>query len=335
MSEGSVFGSLKHLLVGKPIPSHLAHHERLSKVTGLAVLSSDPLSSVAYATEETVRTLMLAGAGALALSIPIGVIIAFLLLVVAFSYRQTIYAYPGGGGAYIVAKDNLGVGAGLVAGSALLVDYVMTVAVSIAAGVAALVSAFPGLQPDRVSLSLGFIAIIAVGNLRGLRESGRIFAAPTYFFVVTILALIGMGVWHGLTGTIHPFAPPASTSPPETLTLFLLLTAFSNGCTAMTGVEAVSNGVPAFRLSFHGPQNLTDRCTLYCLLVWPEPGHRQIPSASADAGGHDQFRFGHGADDADQCRPAHTGGSRTDRCDQRFARGHRNQRAGRISGGNQ
>src|SRR5436190_15871944 len=155
--EGLLY-QFKRFIVGKPIPSHLAHHERLSKVTGLAVLSSDPLSSVAYATEETVRTLMLAGAGALALSIPIGVVIAFLLLVVAFSYRQTIHAYPGGGGAYIVAKENLGVGSGLVAGSALLVDYVMTVAVSIAAGVAALVSAFPRLQADRVSLSLGFIA---------------------------------------------------------------------------------------------------------------------------------------------------------------------------------
>src|SRR3954471_8027952 len=126
MSQATPLGSFKQLLVGKPIPSHLAHHERLSKVTGLAVLSSDPLSSVAYATEETVRTLALAGAGALALSVPIGMVIASLLLVVAFSYRQTIHAYPGGGGAYIVAKENLGVGAGLVAGSALLVDYVMT-----------------------------------------------------------------------------------------------------------------------------------------------------------------------------------------------------------------
>jgi amino acid transporter len=249
MSEASVLGSLKHLLVGKPIPSHLAHHERLSKVTGLAVLSSDPLSSVAYATEETVRTLMLAGVGALALSIPIGVVIAFLLLVVAFSYRQTIHAYPGGGGAYIVAKDNLGVGAGLVAGSALLVDYVMTVAVSIAAGVAALVSAFPSLQPDRVSLSLGFIAIIAVGNLRGLRESGRIFAVPTYFFLGTMLALIAAGAARAVTGGITP-VPPAGTPVPSgvtALTTFLVLRAFANGCTAMTGVEAVSNGVPAFK----------------------------------------------------------------------------------------
>ena len=144
----------------------------LPKRIALPVFASDALSSVAYATEETVRTLMLAGTGALALSVPIGVVIAFLLAVVAFSYRQTIHAYPGGGGAYIVAKDNLGLGAGLVAGSALLVDYVMTVAVSVAAGVAALVSAFPRLQPDRVAVSLAFITVIAVGNLRGIRESG-------------------------------------------------------------------------------------------------------------------------------------------------------------------
>jgi amino acid transporter len=249
MSEASALGSLKQLLVGKPIPSHLAHHQRLTKVTGLAVLSSDPLSSVAYATEETVRTLMLAGAGALALSVPIGVVIAFLLLVVAFSYRQTIHAYPSGGGAYIVARENLGVGAGLVAGSALLVDYVMTVAVSIAAGVAALVSAFPRLQPDRVSLSVAFIVVIALGNLRGLRESGRIFAVPTYFFLVTILGLIAAGAWRALTGGLAPVVPTGTPTPSgvSALTTFLVLRAFANGCTAMTGVEAVSNGVPAFK----------------------------------------------------------------------------------------
>ena len=249
MSEASTLGSFKQLLVGKPIPSHLAHHERLTKVTGLAVLSSDPLSSVAYATEETVRTLMLAGAGALALSVPIGVVIAFLLLVVAFSYRQTIHAYPSGGGAYIVARENLGVGPGLVAGSALLVDYVMTVAVSVAAGVAALVSAVPRLQTDRVWLSLGFIAVIAVGNLRGLRESGRIFAVPTYFFLATILGLIVAGAFRAVTGGIAPIEPAGTPTPSgvAALSTFLVLRAFANGCTAMTGVEAVSNGVPAFK----------------------------------------------------------------------------------------
>jgi amino acid transporter len=249
MSQASSFGSLKQLLVGKPIPSHLAHHERLSKVTGLAVLSSDALSSVAYATEEMVRTLFLAGAGALALSIPIGGVIATLLLVVAFSYRQTIHAYPGGGGAYIVAKENLGVGSGLVAGSALLVDYVMTVAVSIAAGVAALISAFPRLQPERVLLGLAFIAVIAVGNLRGLRESGRIFAVPTYFFLVSLVTLIAVGAFRALTGGVAPVESAGTPTPSgvAALTTLLVLRAFANGCTAMTGVEAVSNGVPAFK----------------------------------------------------------------------------------------
>ena len=247
MPEEGVLSQLKRFVVGKPIPSSLAHHERLSRVTGLAVLSSDPLSSVAYATEEILRVLVLVGAGALGLASPIALVIAAILAIVVFSYRQTLYAYPSGGGAYIVAKDNLGEAPALIAAAALLIDYVLTVAVSIAAGVAALTSAFPQWHINRVELTLFFVALLMVGNLRGIRESGRIFAAPTYFFVVTILALIGMGVWHGLTGTIHPFAPPASTSPPETLTLFLLLTAFSNGCTAMTGVEAVSNGVPAFR----------------------------------------------------------------------------------------
>jgi amino acid transporter len=249
MSPDSARGSLKQLLVGKPIPSHLAHHERLSKVTGLAVLSSDALSSVAYATEEIVRTLLLAGVAALALSIPIGAVIVTLLLIVAFSYRQTIYAYPGGGGAYIVAKENLGVGPGLVAGSALLVDYVMTVAVSIAAGVAALISAFPQLQGERVVLALAFITVIAVGNLRGLRESGRIFAAPTYFFLACVATLIAVGAFRVLTGGVSPVtvAGTPTHSGVAALTTFLVLRAFANGCTAMTGVEAVSNGVPAFK----------------------------------------------------------------------------------------
>ena len=249
MSQESALGALKQLLVGKPIPSHLAHHERLSKVTGLAVLSSDPLSSVAYATEEMVRTLFLVGAGALVLSIPIGAVIATLLLVVAFSYRQTIHAYPGGGGAYIVAKENLGVMPGLVAGSALLVDYVMTVAVSIAAGVAALISAFPQLQGERIALGLAFIVVIAVGNLRGIRESGRIFAVPTYFFLVSLLTLIAAGAFRFFTGGITPVQAAGTPTPSGVAALgtFLVLRAFANGCTAMTGVEAVSNGVPAFK----------------------------------------------------------------------------------------
>ena len=248
MPEEGLLSLLKRLVVGKPIPSHLAHHERLSRVTGLAVLSSDPLSSVAYATEEILRVLVLVGAGALTLATPIAFVIATILAVVVFSYRQTIHAYPSGGGAYIVAKDNLGELPALVAASSLLIDYVLTVAVSIAAGVAAITSAFPQWHVNRVELTLAFVVVLMFGNLRGIRESGRIFAAPTYFFVVTILLLIVVGMWRVVTGTVAtvaPVAPVESSGVP--LTLFLLLTAFSNGCTAMTGVEAVSNGVPAFK----------------------------------------------------------------------------------------
>jgi amino acid transporter len=242
-------GSLvKRWLVGPPIPSHLAHHERLSRVTGLAVLSSDALSSVAYATEEILRVLILVGASALTFSSPIAIVIATILAVVVFSYRQTIRAYPSGGGAYIVARENLGEMPALIAAASLLIDYVLTVAVSIAAGVAAITSAFPATFPFRVAITLGCVLILAVGNLRGIRESGRIFSVPTYFFVVGVAALCGLGAWHWATGTIVPVTAPDAIAPiGRPLTLLLLLTAFSNGCTAMTGVEAVSNGVPAFR----------------------------------------------------------------------------------------
>jgi amino acid transporter len=242
-------GSLvKRWLVGPPIPSHLAHHERLSRVTGLAVLSSDALSSVAYATEEILRVLVLVGASALAFSSPIAIVIATILATVVFSYRQTIRAYPSGGGAYIVARENLGEMPALIAAASLLIDYVLTVAVSIAAGVAAITSAFPETYRFRVAITLGCVLILAVGNLRGIRESGRIFSVPTYFFVAGVAVLCGLGAWHWATGTIVPVTTPDAIVPlGRPLTLLLLLTAFSNGCTAMTGVEAVSNGVPAFR----------------------------------------------------------------------------------------
>jgi amino acid transporter len=247
MSDGSAF-SLKRFLVGKPIPSSMAHHERLSRVTGLAVLSSDALSSVAYATDFILSTLLVAGLAAFSHAIPISLVIAALLAIVAFSYRQTIHAYPTGGGAYIVAKENIGSMAGLIAAASLLVDYTLTVSVSISAGVLAITSAFPRLDVFRVEMCLFFLAILMVGNLRGIRESGRIFAVPTYFFVVSIGVLILAGAYKYLTGGVTPVNAPL---PPEAghapLTVFLLLTAFANGCTAMTGVEAVSNGVPAFR----------------------------------------------------------------------------------------
>jgi amino acid transporter len=248
VAEEGLFSQIKRVVVGAPIPSHLAHHERLSRFTGLAVLSSDPLSSVAYATEEILRVLVLAGVASLGLATPIALVIASILAIVVFSYRQTIHAYPSGGGAYIVAKDNLGESPALVAAAALLIDYVLTVAVSIAAGVAAITSAFPQWHVNRVEMTLGFVLILMLGNLRGIRESGRIFSVPTYFFVLSLLSLIGVGAWRALTGTIQPVEAVSSLEPTGApLTLFLLLTAFSNGCTAMTGVEAVSNGVPAFK----------------------------------------------------------------------------------------
>jgi amino acid transporter len=248
MPAEGLFGQFKRFVVGEPIPSHLAHHERLSRVTGLAVLSSDPLSSVAYATEEILRVLILVDVAALTFASPIAVTIASILAIVVFSYRQTLHAYPNGGGAYIVARENLGELPSLVAASALLIDYILTVAVSIAAGVAALTSAFPHWVHLRVELALGFLTILMLGNLRGIRESGNIFAAPTYFFIFSVLALITVGTWRAMTGTVQavdPVQPMQSLGQP--LSLLLLLRAFSNGCTAMTGVEAVSNGVPAFR----------------------------------------------------------------------------------------
>jgi len=252
MAEETFLSQVKRLIVGAPIPSHLAHRERFSRVTGLAVLSSDALSSVAYATEEILRVLAVGGIAALGLVTPIGAVIATMLAIVVFSYRQTIYAYPSGGGAYIVAKDNLGRVPSLIAAAALLIDYVLTVSVSIAAGVAAVTSALPAWHLNPVELSLGFVAILMLGNLRGVRESGRLFAAPTYFFIVSILAMIAVGAFRYFTGTIGALPPPSTPVPlgsggVAALGTFAILTAFSNGCTAMTGVEAISNGVPAFR----------------------------------------------------------------------------------------
>ena len=249
MAEESFLGQVKRLIVGAPIPSHLAQHERFSRVTGLAVLSSDALSSVAYATEEILRVLTIGGIAALGLVTPIGAVIAATLAIVVFSYRQTIHAYPSGGGAYIVSKENLGRTPSLVAAASLLIDYVLTVSVSIAAGVAAITSALPQWHIDPVFLCLVFVAMLMFGNLRGIRESGRLFAGPTYIFIVSVLLMIAVGAWRYLTGTLQPVPMaehglPAGTSM---LPLFVLLTAFSNGCTALTGVEAVSNGVPAFR----------------------------------------------------------------------------------------
>jgi amino acid transporter len=239
--------NLKRLFVGVPLPTAQSRHERLGRAAGLAIFASDPLSSNAYATEAILLVLIMAGSAALSYSLPIGFGIAALILIVITSYRQTIRAYPRGGGAYIVAKDNLGVFPALVAGAALLIDYVLTVAVSVTAGIEAVTSAVPALFPYRVWLCLGAVVIITIANLRGVRESGNIFAAPTYLFVISILGMIAWGLVGTTLGRMEE--APYEPHPPglEGISLFLLLRAFSAGCTALTGVEAVSDGVPAFK----------------------------------------------------------------------------------------
>jgi amino acid transporter len=238
---------LKRAFLGSPLPTAQSRHERLAKTTALAVFASDALLSVAYATEEILLVLVLAGSAALSYALPISIAIAILIAIVVSSYRQTIRAYPQGGGAYIVSKDNLGAPAGLVAGAALLIDYVLTVAVSVAAGIAALTSAVPGLFPYRPWLCVAAVVLIAVVNLRGIRESGKLFAAPTYLFI----ASLGVLIVYGGAGAIFDFLPeaPYQRHPPglEGVGLFLFLRAFASGCTALTGVEAVSDGVPAFK----------------------------------------------------------------------------------------
>jgi amino acid transporter len=239
-------GLLKRWIVGRPMPLAQARHERLSKMIALAVFSSDALSSVAYATEEILLVLVLAGAAAAHLSVPLALAITGLLLIVVVSYQQTIHAYPSGGGSYIVARANLGATPGLIAAAALLIDYVLTVSVSVAAGVAALTSAFPALHEHRVAFGVTFIALIAFANLRGVRESGRVFAVPTYLFVGTFAFMVATGLWRWLQGDLVPLSSRAMAETVP-LTWFLVLRAFSSGCTALTGVEAISNGVPAFK----------------------------------------------------------------------------------------
>lgn len=241
--------SLRRAFLGSPLPTEEEAHQRLSKVKALAVFSSDALSSVAYATEEILLVLVLAGTAALDLALPIAIAIVLLLAVVTSSYYQTVHGYPSGGGAYIVAHENLGVGPGLTAAAALLIDYVLTVAVSVTAGVAAVTSAIPALLPYRVPLGLAAIALIAWGNLRGVRESGTLFAIPTYAFVLVFLTLIVLGVYRLGTGWVQPSAALPAPPPAPALGaigLFLILRAFASGCTALTGVEAISNGIPAF-----------------------------------------------------------------------------------------
>jgi amino acid transporter len=240
--------SWKRWLLGTPLETHRVQHERLGKPTALAVFASDALSSVTYATEAILLVLAAAGSMALDRSLPIsGLIVGILALLIA-SYRQTVHAYPEGGGSYIVARDNLGTLPGLVAAAALLLDYILTVAVSTVAGVDAVTSAIPGLHTHRVALGLLFVSIIMVGNLRGVRESGAIFSVPTYLFIFSFGFMILTGIARVLLGRPPVEAVSATLgSPTHALTLFLLMRAFSAGCTALTGIEAISNGVQAFR----------------------------------------------------------------------------------------
>jgi amino acid transporter len=246
---GRWWASTKRILVGRPLASEEEITERSTKTKALAIFSSDAISSSTYASEEILLILVVAGAAGVAFSIPIAMGIALLLLIVSTSYRQICYAYPSGGGAYAVAKANINQPSALLAAAALLFDYMMTVAVSIAAGVAAITSVVPELLPYRVELALIAITLLTVANLRGLRESGNIFAVPTYLFVGGALAMIAIGVGAIATGQAT-FPPPAIEAPPggfEAVSAILLVRAFAFGSVALTGTEAISNGVPAFK----------------------------------------------------------------------------------------
>ncbi|CAG1773039.1 partial Potassium transporter KimA, partial [uncultured bacterium] len=242
---------LGQLLLGKPLETKELPHQAVSNPVGLAVFASDALSSTAYATQEMLIILSLAGGSAFlfGLSIPISLAIAALLIVVTLSYRQTIHAYPNGGGAYIVARDNLGELPAQIAGAALLTDYILTVAVSISSGVQQITSGFQELTPYRVQMAVAVIALMTIINLRGVKESGRVFAVPTYFFLGIMFLTLGVGFVRYLTGNLGLVEGVEALRHEvmEPLTLFLILRAFSSGCTALTGIEAISNGITAFK----------------------------------------------------------------------------------------
>lgn len=236
-------------LLGRPLATADAEHETIGKKVGLAVFASDALSSNAYATQEILVVLAAAGMAAFGLAIPISIAIVALLAIVTLSYEQIIHAYPNGGGAYIVSRDNLGEVAAQVAGAALLTDYILTAAVSISSGVAQLVSAFPVLFPYRVLVAVGLLALVMLANLRGVRESGTAFAIPTYFFLLMMTLTLGLGLWRYATGSLSAVVnpPPMEAHELRAISLFLILHAFANGTTALTGVEAISNGITAFK----------------------------------------------------------------------------------------
>jgi amino acid transporter len=241
--------SWRSWLIGRPLPTADAPHQTVSKTVGLAVFGADALSSIAYAPQETLVILAAAGTQAYGYAFPISMVITILLIIVTVSYLQTIQAYPSGGGAYTVVKENLGEPAALVAGAALLTDYILLAAVTVASGVAQIVSAFPDLFPFRVWLSVSLLGLIAIANLRGVKESGNIFALPTYFFLSMTVLMVAVGFIRHLGSTLGVVIdpPPVEMLHTEPLTLFLLLRAFSNGTTALTGVEVIANGVKSFR----------------------------------------------------------------------------------------
>ncbi|MDO8483686.1 MAG: APC family permease [Candidatus Limnocylindrales bacterium] len=265
---GRAIARLRSILFGRPLSIHEEMEERLPKKKALAIFSSDPISSSAYATEEILRVLVLAGVGALFLSLPIAAAIALLLAVVSTSYRQIGYAYPSGGGAYAVARANLPTLASLVAAGALLVDYIMTVAVSTASAVAQIISAVPEVTDARIVMGVAAIVLITLGNLRGLRESGNIFAIPTYLFVGSALLMIAIGVFRIVVGGEHADPPtplPGAGDPLQPLGVLLIIRAFASGSVALTGTEAIANGVPAFKPP--EPKNAATTLTVVAVLL--------------------------------------------------------------------
>ncbi len=244
--EGRAAYELRRVLFGPPLRSTAIARERMRKLVALPVLSADALSSVAYGPEAMLAILVLGGSAGLSHSLPIAAAIAFLMLAVGVSYRQTIRAYPHGGGSYIVASDNLGPLVGLIAAAGLLTDYILTVAVSVASGVAAVTSAIPSLAPDAVAIGVGVIALLLAGNMRGVRQAGGLFAAPTYAFILAIFVLVIVGLIDAGGRNFHATPRPAVTAT-EAVSLLLILRAFASGLTAMTGIEAISNAVPVFK----------------------------------------------------------------------------------------
>src|SRR5215469_7697477 len=264
--------ALVDLLFGKPLATWQERAERIGPAAGIAIFGLDALSSAAYGPEAALTLLIPLGARGIGYIVPVSAAIIILLTIVYFSYSQTIEAYPGGGGSYTVARENIGARASLLAAAALMIDYILVVAVGISAGVGAFVSAVPSLQPHTLAMCLGILVVITLVNLRGIREAGLIFMIPTYLFVGTLLTAILIGLGKALLAGGHPapvIAPPTLRAATETASAWLLLKVFSSGCTAMTGVEAVSNGVKAFRepTSVNARRTLTTVIALLIILL--------------------------------------------------------------------